>query len=208
MKAGSGQVLRRVVLATHNKEKVGELRALLGKDTIEVATLDEFPNVGEIVEDGATLEENALKKAGTVFRATGLPALADDSGLEVYYLNMDPGVFSSRYSGPAATYGSNCRKLLEALRGVPPRRRAARFRCVLALVTKGIEEIVEGTCEGTILEEPRGTNGFGYDPVFQPKGYEKTFAEIEPDLKNSLSHRSQALIKMQPILTSLSERSG
>jgi XTP/dITP diphosphohydrolase len=208
LKSGSDQVPGRLVLATRNKDKAVELRALLGKNTIEVVTLDEFPNVGEIVEDGATLEENALKKAGTVFRATGLPALADDSGLEVYYLNMEPGVFSSRYSGPGATYESNCRKLLEALRGLPPRRRAARFRCALALVADGIEEIVEGSCDGTILEESRGTNGFGYDSIFRPTGHEETFAEMEPDLKNSLSHRSQALLKMKPFLMDLSGRPG
>jgi len=192
-----------LVLATHNSDKAAELVALLGKNTIEVATVDEFPGVGAIVEDGETLEENALKKATTVFGATGLPSLADDSGLEVYYLNMQPGIFSSRYSGPGATYESNCRKLLDALRGVPPRRRSARFRCVLALVAPGVQKTVEGVCEGMILESPRGTKGFGYDPVFQPNGQTQSFAEMSQELKNNLSHRSQALIKMKNFLMSL-----
>jgi XTP/dITP diphosphohydrolase len=192
-----------LVLATHNSDKAAELVALLGKDLIEIATLDEFPGVGAIVEDGETLEDNALKKATTVFGATGLPSLADDSGLEVYYLNMQPGIFSSRYSGPGATYESNCRKLLDALRGVPPRRRSARFRCVLALVAPGVRKTFEGVCEGSILESPRGANGFGYDPVFQPSGQTRSFAEMSQELKNSLSHRSQALIKMKNFLRSL-----
>jgi XTP/dITP diphosphohydrolase len=191
---------RKLVLATHNKDKARELEALTQGLALDILTLDSFPQVGEIVENGETLEENALIKARTVFNMTGLPSLADDSGLEVYYLNGAPGVFSSRFSGPGATYQSNCRKLLEEMLGVPPRRRYAQFRSVLAFVNNGKAEIVEGVCRGRIAEEPAGSNGFGYDPVFVPDGSEMTFAEMTPAEKNRVSHRSMALQKIRPIL--------
>jgi XTP/dITP diphosphohydrolase len=190
----------KLVLATNNADKVKELQAMLRASAIVVVSLREFSDIGEIEEDGATLEENALKKARTVHSATGLPALADDTGLEVYYLNMRPGVFSSRFSGPDATYASNCKLLLDLMRGVPARRRGARFRSVLALVDRNFERTVEGVCTGSITEEPHGTNGFGYDPVFQPAGYTQTFAELSLAEKNGISHRSNALHAMIPLL--------
>jgi XTP/dITP diphosphohydrolase len=192
-----------LVVATHNPDKLREIRALLHGVHVSILSLDDFPRVREIAEDGTTLEENALLKARAVFRATGRPSLADDSGLEVFYLNGDPGVYSSRYSGPDATYKSNCAKLLNNLRGVPPRRRTAKFRSVIALVAKGVEYCVEGSIKGTIIESPRGKNGFGYDPVFMPVGYDKTFAEMEPATKDSISHRSEAIRKILPILSQL-----
>ena len=200
--------LKRIVLATHNRDKARELQAILRETHIDVLTLDDFPHIAEIPEDGMTLEENALKKARTVFDATRVPALADDSGLEVHYLNMEPGVFSSRYSGPGATYESNCKKLLEELRGVPPRRRAARFRCVLALVASGVEKTVEGICQGSITEETRGFHGFGYDPVFLPIGHRETLSEMGPEKKNRISHRFDALQKIKPIIEAYMSRTG
>jgi len=195
--------MKKLVLATNNKHKTGEFRSLLSSLGVEIVALDHFPQVGEIVEDAGTLEGNARKKAEEVFRATNLPALADDSGLEVYYLNGEPGVFSSRYSGPGATYESNCRKLLLAMRGVPPRRRAARFRCVLHFVAPdGVHASGEGICRGVITESPRGANGFGYDPVFLPEGSVKTLAELTAGEKNSLSHRARACKSMEPFLQS------
>ncbi len=191
---------RKLVLATQNKDKARELEALASGLDLSILTLDAFPNVGEITEDGETLEENALIKARTVFRITGLPSLADDSGLEVYYLNGAPGVFSSRYSGPGATYDSNCRKLLEQMLGVPPRRRHAQFRSVLAFTGPGMEEVVEGVCRGVITEDAAGVNGFGYDPVFIPDGSRLTFAEMAPVEKNKISHRSRALQAIRPLL--------
>jgi XTP/dITP diphosphohydrolase len=191
---------RKLVLATQNKDKAGELSALASHLGLGVLTLDAFPSIGEIAETGETLEENALIKARAVFRATGLPSLADDSGLEVYYLGGAPGVLSSRFSGPGATYESNCRKLLEEMLGVPPRRRNARFRCVLAFVTSDSVETAEGIVRGTIVEEPQGTNGFGYDPVFLPEGSPRTFAGMTAAEKNLISHRSRALEKLKPIL--------
>lgn len=185
--------MNQLLLATRNVHKIAEMRSFLGDIEADLVTLDDFPHVQETKEDGETLEENALKKAREACRQTRLPALADDSGLEVYYLNNEPGVYSSRYAGPDATYSDNYRKLLAKLRGVPQRRRSARFRCVLAFVSPdGIEKIAEGICRGVITEQPRGTHGFGYDPVFVPEGHETTFAEMESKLKNTLSHRAKA----------------
>jgi XTP/dITP diphosphohydrolase len=192
---------QQLVLATHNKHKAEELHAMLANSGIEVLTLDAFPSVKEIIEDQPTLEGNAMKKAQEIFLATSLPSLADDTGLEVEYLNGEPGVFSARYSGPGATYASNVKKLLDELRGVPPYRRKARFRSVLAFVApNNFERQTEGICPGVITEERRGTHGFGYDPIFLPDGYNQTFAEMSLELKNTLSHRAKALMSMSEVL--------
>jgi XTP/dITP diphosphohydrolase len=189
--------MKQVILATRNQHKIRELLALLHTLPVRVHTLEDFPHVREVIEDGATLEDNALKKARQVFRESTLPALADDTGLEVHYLNDEPGVLSSRYAGPNASYADNCRKLLERLRGVPPRRRAARFRCVMTFAAPGFEKTVEGVVEGVIRESPAGANGFGYDPIFIPKGQKLSLAEMNIDLKNTLSHRAKAIEKMR-----------
>jgi XTP/dITP diphosphohydrolase len=200
--------MNRLVLATHNKHKAEELSALLSGAAIEILMLDSFPHIEDIVEDQPTLAGNALKKAREVFLQTNLPSLADDTGLEVFALDGAPGVYSARYAGEKATYADNCRKLLESLRGVPMHRRTAQFRCVLAFVPLyesslrpgGGERVVEGVCAGTIIETPRGANGFGYDPIFLPNGYSQTFAEMSLDLKNTLSHRANALMGMKRVL--------
>ncbi|MBP1649777.1 MAG: Non-canonical purine pyrophosphatase [Bacteroidetes bacterium] len=195
--------MSKLLLATRNKHKAEELQAMLNDLGLEVVTLDAYPQVGEILEDAGTIEGNALKKAKEVFGLIGVPAIADDTGLEVFYLNKAPGVYSSRYAGPDATYADNCRKLLGSMKGVPPRRRGAQFRCVLAFVAPGMAPILEeGICRGSITEEPHGEGGFGYDPVFLPDGYTQTFAEMLPDVKNTISHRSVALQKMKDTLKS------
>ena len=192
---------KRIVLATHNKDKVAEFRLLFSDFGMDIASLDEYPSVGEIIEDGETLEENALKKAREVHRLTGVPALADDTGLEVFYLDMAPGVYSARYAGEGATYSDNVAKLLANLRGVPQRRRNAQFRCVLSLVGLEIKDLLaSGACQGVILETPRGENGFGYDPIFLPSGLNKTFAELDSDTKNAISHRGHAAQAMRDLL--------
>jgi XTP/dITP diphosphohydrolase len=191
----------KILLASQNRHKAEEFRGLLDGLPVELLTLEVFPQVGPIEEDAPTLEGNALKKAREVFRLTGIPALADDTGLEVRYLNDAPGVFSSRYAGPGATYADNVRKLLQEMRGVPPRRRGARFRAVLAFVPgAGREELAEGIVTGVILESPRGTGGFGYDPVFLPAGHGRTYAEMDLAEKNLVSHRARAAESMKKIL--------
>ena len=182
-----------VVLATRNPDKAKELRDLLDGADIEIKDLSEFPDAPEVVEDADTLEGNALKKAKEIAAPTKLPAVADDSGLEVYYLLGAPGVISARYAGEDVTYEDNNRKLLRELTQVPARKRRARFRCVIAFVDGKTEKTFEGKVEGTILFTPRGDRGFGYDPLFQPLGSTKTFAEMEPEAKNSISHRGLAL---------------
>jgi XTP/dITP diphosphohydrolase len=193
--------MAKLVIATHNRDKVKEFEALLNGLGVELLTLDSFATVAPVVEDADTLEGNALKKAREVFKQSGMPTVADDTGLEVHYLNDEPGIYSSRYAGPEATYADNCRKLLERMRGVPPRRRAARFRCVLAFVApEGVVKLAEGECRGVITEFPRGANGFGYDPVFLPIGHNQTFGEMEAGLKNKVSHRGRAMEAMSLIL--------
>lgn len=199
--------MKHLVLATHNKHKAEELHAMLAQADIEVLTLDDFPHVGDIVEDANTLEGNALKKAREVFRLTSLPSLADDTGLEVEYLDGEPGVFSARYAGPTATYVANVKKLLKVMKGVPPFCRGARFRSVLAFVApNNFERQVEGICAGVITEEPAGKKGFGYDPIFRPTGYDETFAEMSMEMKNTISHRAKALQQMKGVLLEYFQR--
>lgn len=194
----------KLVLATHNEGKVRELRELLAGTGYDVVSLAEYPHVPEVIEDGDTFRANAVKKARQVAAAVGEIALADDSGLEVDYLNGAPGVHSARFAGTGHDDAANNQKLLKLLQGVPPEKRTARFRCVVAVATPdGRVETAEGTCEGLIIDEPRGENGFGYDPLFWVSEYGKTFAELDGTTKNSISHRGQALQKVQSILTKL-----
>jgi XTP/dITP diphosphohydrolase len=189
-----------LLIGTRNRDKAHELVALLGDLPVSIRTLHDVEGVPEIVEDADTLEGNAIKKATVAFERTGLPSVGDDTGLEVGYLQGAPGVYSSRYAGPDASYADNVRKLLRALKGVPQRRRNARFRCVMAFVAGGVREVVEGRCPGIILEAPRGSGGFGYDPVFLPDGHLQTFAEMDLVMKNGLSHRARAALAMRPVL--------
>jgi XTP/dITP diphosphohydrolase len=190
----------KLVLATHNKYKAKELQTFFTGLPFEVMTLEDMPDSIELREDGYTFNDNALQKARIVHQATNLTALADDSGLEVFYLNGRPGVFSARYSSAGATDESNNIKLLEEMRGVPPRRRRAQFRSVLALVSDGMEKLTEGICSGFLGEQPRGTNGFGYDPLFIPDGFSRTYAELTAQEKNKISHRSRSFDAMRKIL--------
>ena len=184
----------KLVLATRNADKVREIREALEGLPIDISSLESYPQIGEIPEEGETLEENALTKAETVARETGFPALADDTGLEVEALGGRPGVRSSRYAGEGATYDDNVRKLLEELGGVPSERRGAVFRTVIAIAAPGKRsQTVEGVCRGVIMTDPRGSSGFGYDPVFTPQGSERTFAQMTLGEKNKISHRGKAL---------------
>ena len=182
-----------IVLATHNRGKMEEMAAILGHLPVELLTLDTFPEIGDIPETGNTLKENAFIKSETVHRLTGLPALADDTGLEVDALNGAPGIYSARYAGADATFDDNCQKMLKELHGIPVEKRTARFRTVIAFVNGGKKEWVEGVSEGRIIEEKRGIGGFGYDPIFYYSPLRKTFAELDSVEKNSISHRGKAL---------------
>ena len=191
----------RIVLATANQDKVREMRHALDGLDVEILTRDDFPGVPEVVEDGATIESNAAKKARAVCEATGLPAVADDTGLEVDALDGEPGVLSSRFAGEGATYADNVRKLLREMEGVPANERSARFRCVIALVEpSGAEVFVEGNCEGAIAAAPRGDGGFGYDPVFFVPSRGCTFAELSLEEKDRISHRGRAMARMRRVL--------
>jgi len=196
-----------ILIATNNRHKVEEIASLLRSHGFSIKSLADYPDIPKTIEDQPTLEGNALKKAREAFKTTGVLSLADDTGLECYYLELKPGVVSARYSGEHATYAENNEKLLHALKGVPPRRRNARFRTVVAIVGKDVQEVVEGKVEGDIAESLRGTGGFGYDPLFIPGGSKKTYAEMSMDEKNRISHRSLAIAKAVEVLKAMGIKS-
>ncbi len=188
----------KVVLASGNVGKVREFNQLLGDQHIEVVPQSSF-GVPEAEETGLTFVENAILKARNAARHTGLPALADDSGIEVDALNGAPGIYSARYAGEGASDEANLRKLLVALEGVPEAARGARFQCVIAYLRHAEDPtplICQGTWEGRILTAPRGANGFGYDPVFFVPDEDASSAELPAEIKNRLSHRGQALRRL------------
>ena len=190
----------KIVLATHNHDKEIELQYSLQGLGVEICSLSEYPDIGEIEETGTTLLENSLLKAHTVHDRTGLPAIADDTGLEVDALDGAPGVYSARFAGADATYEDNVNKLLSVMEGVSDDMRSARFRTVISFVDEIQEFWTEGFIEGRITEDPRGNMGFGYDPVFYVPRLEKTFAELSTAEKNKISHRGLALQKLRKIL--------
>ena len=182
-----------VVLATRNEGKARELTRLLEGAVKRVQTLRDHPEVTLPPETGSSYRENAFAKARAVNEALGLPALGDDSGLEVDALDRGPGLYSARFAGEGATDAANNARLLQSLAGVPPDRRTARYHCALVLV-RGQDDVLEvdGVCEGRILDAPRGGQGFGYDPLFLPEGEMLTFSELPSSRKDSISHRGRA----------------
>ena len=190
-----------LVLATGNRDKQQEMKALLQDLGLTIRTLDEFPAAPVVVEDGETCQANAGKKAREIAQFTGALTLADDTGLEVDALGGRPGVFAARYAGAHATYADNCRKLLDELTGVPAEQRGARFLTVVAIADPVFSvEFVEGVLRGRIADHCSGGHGFGYDPVFLVPELEKTLAELTLDQKNRISHRGQALAKAKYVL--------
>jgi XTP/dITP diphosphohydrolase len=184
-----------VVLATRNAHKIGELREILAATgvALRLIGIDRFPELPEVAETGRTFGENALLKAVDVAQRTGLPALADDSGLCVDALNGMPGVFSARWAGKHGDDGANLDLLLGQLGDVPDGRRTAHFVCAAALaLPDGTQVVREGRIDGTLLRARRGDNGFGYDPIFVPNGYDRTTAELAAHEKNAISHRTRA----------------
>lgn len=185
-----------IVIASKNAGKIAEFQRILSEVGISVITDIDFPDVDET---GSTFEENAILKARAVSRFTNLPALADDSGLAVEALNGAPGIFSARYSGRHGDDAANISRLLEDLNGVLDENRRAKFVAVLALVTPdGKELLVRGELEGKIRNQPTGTNGFGYDPIFEPENSNRTMGELSPSEKDAISHRSKALRDLTP----------
>ena len=194
--------MTRLLLATRNEAKLAELRRILAPLVdAEVVGLSDFPAYEERPETGATFMENALQKAREAVRRTRLPAVADDSGLAVDALNGMPGVLSARWAGRGRDDAANLRLVLDQIADVPDDRRGAAFLCAAALVTPGGEErVIEGRLDGTIVREPRGSGGFGYDPIFQPDGESRTTAEMDPAEKDAISHRGRAFRALVPLV--------
>ena len=192
-----------IVLSTHNKGKLAEFEGLAARLGLKIITRDDagIPHDFDVVEDGTTFEENSYKKAYEVMKMCGLPTMADDSGLMVDALKGEPGVYSSRYGGVDGDAVRNYTKLLKEMEGLEWDERKAHFTTVITLIYPDGETIVsKGECHGHITEEPRGDKGFGYDPVFIAEGFDKTFAELGPEIKNGVSHRAKALEELERIL--------
>lgn len=198
----------RVVLATRNQHKVVEIRRILAEAgaVVDLVAVTEFPEVSDVVESGLTFTENALLKARSVAAATGLPALADDSGITVAAMNGMPGIFSARWAGPGAGDVANLQLLLAQLHDVPDAHRGGAFVSVAALVVPGGREFVEeGRVDGRLIREPRGTNGFGYDPIFVPDGESRTTAELSADEKDAVSHRGRSFRAIAPAVAAAND---
>lgn len=192
---------KRLLLATRNQHKKRELQEMLGDLPLEILTLDEVPGIPEIAEDGTTFAENATKKARETAAWSGITCLADDSGLSVDALDGQPGVFSARFAGPDADDDKNNVKLLSLMEEVSDDKRTAAFICAIAIAdTRGNIAVVEGSCPGRIIRDKAGTGGFGYDPLFIPDGYNKTFAQLNPEEKNRISHRGRALVLARAVI--------
>ena len=196
----------RILIATMNTGKLLEYERLLAEvPGLELETMAALPEAIDVVEDRDTFRGNALKKAMEIATVAGMPCLADDSGLEVDALGGGPGVYSARYAGEGSTDSENNAKLLDELSGIADHERRARFQCAIVIADQSGRELAmaEGACEGRIGSEPRGSHGFGYDPLFVPEGYAQTMAELGPETKNEISHRAKAAAKLVPILREL-----
>ena len=197
----------KLLFASNNPDKISEVKEILRDLPIDLITLQDINIDVKIIEDGSTFEANARKKATTIFELTKIPTIADDSGLEVEILEGKPGINSSNYSGEEHNYDKNNAKLLEELIRKPKPHRA-RFVCVINLKSEDDDEIFFGECKGEIVDEPRGKNGFGYDPLFKPDEYDLTFAELPIEVKNKISHRYNALEKLKEYLISKNKLSS
>jgi len=190
----------KILLATKNPGKIREMNRIFSNIGVEFIGLDTLEEVPEVIEDGKTYHENAMKKAMTFYNLASMPTLAEDSGLEVDALNGAPGIFSARFAGENATDKENYEKMLTLLKGMPEEKRTARFVSVLCLIVDATPYFFEGEVRGRILEHPRGESGFGYDPIFVPEEYDLSFAELGADIKNQISHRARAMQKLKDFL--------
>jgi XTP/dITP diphosphohydrolase len=200
--------VKELIVASRNQGKVGEIKAWLAGLPLKVTSLLEYPNLPDVVEDGKTYTENALKKAREIARATGKIVMADDSGLEIKALGWAPGIYSARFAGQGKSEKDKNQKLFGMLKGVPRHKRQARYRCVIALVDgKGRAlGVVQGTCSGYITTQEYGANGFGFDPLFYLQRYQKTFGQLDPSVKARISHRARALKKAGLLLKQILEK--
>ena len=188
-----------IILATHNLDKCKELQASFNDTKIKVVTLKDFPEISDIVEDGDSLEENAFIKSRTVFHKTGIPTISDDTGLFISALNGEPGIFSARYSGENCSYADNVNKVLIEMNNIDISFREATFKTVVTYVSKDLELVAEGSVKGIITKKPKGNKGFGYDPIFYVPELQKTFAEMDINEKQKISHRSRAIDNLQKL---------
>jgi XTP/dITP diphosphohydrolase len=201
--------MKEVIIATKNPGKAKEFEHIFAARGIEVQTLLDFPEIADVEETGLTFEENAILKAEAVSRALNKMVIGDDSGLIVDALEGRPGIYSARYAGEPKNDQNNTDKVLSELKGIPEEKRSARFYCALAVAVPGQETMtVSGACEGRILEEQRGSNGFGYDPVFYVPEMGRAMAELSSDEKNKISHRANALKKLDVVLDAFLERAN
>jgi len=193
--------MKELLVATRNKKKLAEIRDLLGGLDFKITSLDDYSDLPEIEEDGKTFAANAIKKAATIALYTKKLVMGEDSGIEVRALGNQPGVYSARFSGEGATDEKNNRKLLRLLKGIPFKKRQARYRCLIALADgKKLVDVVGGSCSGLIALTSSGHNGFGYDPLFFIPRYKKTFGVLSPEIKAKLSHRANALKKFRKVI--------
>ena len=192
-----------IVAATQNKGKIREIEAITSQFGMNIVPRDEagIPDI-DIVVDGETFEENSYKKASEIMKLCGKPTIADDSGLMIDFLDGAPGVYSARFAGPECDDAANNAKMVELLKDVPYEKRTARYVAVITMIfPDGDTLVARGEIEGHIMLEPEGFNGFGYDPYFRPVGYDHTFGVIDPEIKNRISHRANALVKLKELLT-------
>tara|TARA_Y100000996_G_C22475987_1_gene624139 strand:+ start:103 stop:699 length:597 start_codon:yes stop_codon:yes gene_type:complete len=188
-----------MILATHNLDKCKELQATFIDTNIKILTLQDFPDIEEIIEDGNTLEENAFIKSKTVFNLTNIPTISDDTGLEVDALNGAPGIYSARYAGEQCSYSDNVNKLLLDMENIEKKNRTATFKTVVTYVSKDLELVAEGSVKGLITRKPYGRKGFGYDPIFYVFSENKTFAEMNINEKQKCSHRGNAIANLKKL---------
>lgn len=193
--------MKEILVASNNEDKLSEIRKVFEKEDLKILSMKDIGLEIDVSEDQDTLEGNALKKAKEIFTASRIPTISDDTGLFVKALNNKPGVYSSRYAGDNVSYDENCQKLLKNMKGVSDHKREACFKTVICFYISQDEYFFfEGICIGKIIDQKRGEEGFGYDPLFVPDGYIKTFAEMNKDEKNKISHRGRALMKLKDFI--------
>lgn len=190
--------MKEILVSSNNADKLSEIKEVFKDENLKILSLKDVNINIDVIEDQDTLEGNALKKAKEIFLISKIPTISDDTGLFVEALNGEPGVYSSRYAGENVSYNDNCVKLLENMDGIPEQQRVAYFKCVICFyVEENKYYMFDGICSGKIINEKRGSKGFGYDPTFIPDGFDKTFAEMDIDRKNEISHRGKALEKLR-----------